>query len=81
MTDIVGRLNLDYLKAMGKVMHKPLWYHERGLSQTASGYGRKLTTELMVNYNNRWRRVYCCCFSNAGTLYITKGKDWIVIND
>lgn len=57
---------------------KPLWFHERGLMQTASGYGRKLVTDLMVKYENKWRRVYCCIFSNAGTCYILQGKDWIV---
>ena len=40
--------------------------------QTASGYGRRMPTQYMVKYNNKWRRVYCICFSNAGTLYIGK---------
>jgi hypothetical protein len=59
----------------------PLWWHKRGLQQTASGYGCKLATELMVKLPSspRWRRVYVCCFSNAGTAYVLKGKDWIVI--
>jgi len=55
---------------------KPLWYHKRNLMQTASGYGRKLVTPTMVKYNNRLHRVYCCCFSNSGSLYIiSKGKN------
>lgn len=59
----------------------PLWWHERGLSYTASGYGRKIPTRTMVKLpgSPRWRRVYCCIYSNAGTCYVTKGKDWIVI--
>ena len=60
-------------------VHAPLWYHERGLMQTASGYGRKLVTEWKIKHNNRLYRVYCCIFSNAGTLYIkTKDGDLIV---
>ena len=43
-----------------------------GLMQTASGYGRRLTTTREVFYAGRWRRVYCCQFSNAGTCYIGK---------
>jgi len=26
----------------------------------------------MVKHNGKWRRVYCCIFSNIGTLYIGK---------
>ena len=56
-------------------------HHELGLSYTSSGYGRKIPTTHMVRFpgNPRWRRVYCCCWSNAGTCYVTSGKDWIVI--
>ena len=37
---------------------------------TASGYGSKLPTSHMLRVNNRWRRVYAICYSNAATLYI-----------
>ena len=59
----------------------PLWHQVEGLSQTASGYGRRLATTRMVRLpgNARWRRVYCCIYSNVGTYYVTKGKDWLVI--
>jgi hypothetical protein len=57
----------------------PLWYHTRGLSQTASGYGRKLTTSFCMHFNGNLHRVYCCCFSNSGTCYIvSKGRKIIV---
>ena len=53
----------------------PLWYHIKGLSQTASGYGVKLSTSHKVKYNNRLHRVYCMICSNIGSLYIiSKGK-------
>ena len=54
----------------------PLWHHLAGISETASGYGIKLTTPYMVKIRNRWRRVYCCQISNAGTLYIGKPGQW-----
>ncbi len=74
---IVKRIDLnDY-----ETKDAPLWYHTQGLMQTTSGYGRRLTTTRMVKYNNRWRRIYCCIFSNIGTCYITSGKDWIVCNN
>ena len=52
------------------VISAPLWWHEKGLLQTATGYGSKLTTTNKVFYNNRLYRVYCHCFSNCGSLYI-----------
>lgn len=48
----------------------PLWWHDQGLQYTASGYGRRIPTRYMVRLNGKWRRVYCCIFSNSGTLYI-----------
>lgn len=44
---------------------------------------RKMRTERMVQLpgSKRWRRVYCCIYSNAGTCYVPAngGKDWVVI--
>jgi hypothetical protein len=66
------------------IEHKraPLWWQKQGLMYSSTGYGRKIPTELMVRLpgNSRWRRVYVCCFSNAGTAYVLQGKDWIVID-
>lgn len=76
---IVANFNLK------DIDHKvvPLWWQEKGLQYTRSGYGRKIPTRYMVRIpgQTRWRRVYCCCFSNSGTCYVpTKEKNWIVIN-
>jgi len=49
-----------------------LWWHDRGLSFTATGYGSRIPTRYMVKFNGRWRRVYCRQYSNVGTLYIGK---------
>ena len=63
----------------------PLWWQERGLSYTASGYGRKIPTRYMVRLNGKWRRVYCAIFSNSGTLYIgdffKKTGEVIIVGD
>ncbi len=59
---------------------KPLWWQERGLSFTASGYGERVPTSYMVNYHNKWRRVYCAIYSNIGTCYIGKLSDNLIIN-
>lgn len=57
----------------------PLWWHLKGLSQTATGYGTRLTTPYKVKFNGRWRRVYCFQFSNVGTLYIGKRSDNLTV--
>lgn len=57
------------------IIEAPLWWHKQGLRQTASGFGRKLTTAKKVRYNGRYYRIYCCQISNAGSQYIiAKGK-------
>ena len=48
----------------------PLWWQEKGLMYTATGYGGKIPTRQMIKFNGKWRRVYCCIFSNSGTCYI-----------
>lgn len=63
---------------------KLLWWQERGLSYTASGYGRRIPTRWQVQVNGKWRRVYCCIYSNSGTCYIednSNGRKWLVVSE
>lgn len=71
----------DHVEGYPLVKKQPLWYHKRGLMQTATGYGNKLRTEWMVLLDGRWRRVYCRIFSNSGTLYIIWKKEEYIIRD
>lgn len=68
---------------LSELEHKsnPLPHHKLGLSYTSSGYGRKIPTTMMVKLpgTKRWRRVYCCIYSNAGTCYVVVKGDWAVI--
>lgn len=58
------------------------WWQLQGLSQTATGYGKKLTTSRMVRIGTRWHRVYCVCYSNIGTCYIVQhGERRIIQGD
>jgi hypothetical protein len=54
---------LDFIDA-------PMWYHTRGLMQTATGYGRKLNTGKKALVGNKEYRVYAVCYSNVASLYI-----------
>ena len=52
--------------------YAPLYYHTAGLMQTTTGYGKRIALDTMVKFNGKWRRVYCCIYSNVGTCYIGK---------
>ena len=52
----------------------------KGLSYTATGYGKRIPTIHMVKYKDKWRRVYCCIFSNVGTCYIGKLSDNLIVS-
>lgn len=71
----------SYLTTELESKEAPLWWQTRGLYYTATGYGRRIPTTQMVKYNGRWRRVYCCIFSNIGTCYIGKLSDSMIITD
>ena len=62
------------------VISRPLWWQEKGLSYTATGYGSKIPTRYMVRtIDQKWRRVYCATFSNVGTLYVMHGKEKTIV--
>ena len=59
----------------------PLPHHKLCLQYTATGYGKRIPTEIMVKFYGKWRRVYCCIYSNIGTCYIGKLSDNLIIRD
>jgi hypothetical protein len=62
------------------VMVRPLWWQQKGLSYTATGYGSKIPTRFMVRtIGQKWRRVYCAIFSNVGTCYVMHGKEKTIV--
>jgi hypothetical protein len=63
------------------VLEKPLAWQTAGLTYTASGYGRRIPTRHIVRIDGKWRRVYCCIFSNIGTCYVGKFSDGNIITD
>ena len=70
---------LEYLIYPAMLHRKPLWWQEKGLSYTASGYGSKIPTDKVLYLNNRMYRVYCRIYSNIGTCFINfHGRNVIV---
>jgi hypothetical protein len=63
---------IEYNKST--LINKPLWWYLQGLSYTASGYGKKIPTTKMLKINNKFYRIYCMIYSNAGSCYIIKNK-------
>jgi hypothetical protein len=68
-------LTLDVDGVPTPAERRPLWWHLAGKTYTASGYGKRIPTEHVVRLEGRWRRVYCCIFSNAGTCYVEGPRD------
>jgi len=74
---------MEYVTISGveySTIYAPMWYHLKGLTQTATGYGKKLNTSYKVLYAGRERRIYCCCFSNCGTCYIIANRNKISVS-
>ena len=68
---------MTYIDGPFTLTDKPLWWHLKGLQQTASGYGRKLTSRyvILLPGERKPRRLYVVQFSNSGTHYVVrKGK-------
>lgn len=61
------------------VKDAPLWYHDLGLAQTASGYGSRLVQPWKLKFRGKWRRVYCVCWSNSGTNYCVVDGERVVV--
>jgi len=67
-------INVDVIEA-------PLWFHKRGLSYTATGYGNRTPTVYKVKWQGKWRRVYAACYGNAASTYIGKANAWLATVD
>jgi hypothetical protein len=63
------------------VKELPLRHHKLGLPFTATGYGSKIPTVYVVQWQGRWRRVYAACFGNAASTYIGKPGQWLATVD
>lgn len=73
---------IEYLPEPYEVIDRPLWWHTAGRQQTASGYGRKLTSARCVRLpDGRVRRIYITCFSNAGSAWITLAGKTLYLRD
>jgi len=63
-----------------QLIYNPPEWMQRGLQQTASGYGGKLNSGYSIRFNGKLRRVYVMCYSNSGTAYIKHDGKTLVID-
>lgn len=63
-----------------QLVYAPLDWQKRGLHQTASGYGAKLTNSYKINYCGRLYRLYTTIWSNVGSTWFTVKGERIYIN-
>ena len=66
-------MKLEYIDVpVSDWIDAPLPWQEKGLMETATGYGMKLTSTWKVKYRGRLYRVYYTCISNAASHWITR---------
>ena len=70
---------MEYLENT-TLIDAPLAWQARGLQETATGYGCKLTTRYKVEHNGKLRRVYASCYGNSSSLYIVTHGRRIYLN-
>lgn len=57
------------------LVYSPLEWQKRGLQETASGYGAKLTNSYKISFNGKLFRLYTTRYGNAGsTWFKVKGR-------
>ena len=73
LDDGSGRIFLGDYHA--ELIHDPLDWQKRGLQQTASGYGSKLTSPYKIRFEGKDYRLYTTIYSNSGsTWFRVKGR-------
>ena len=81
------RQPVKYLRDLHKSLEwKRSDVERRGMLQLApgqndEGYGDKIHTDYMVKFDGAWHRVYCICWSNAGSLYVLVRKAMYFVNE
>lgn len=77
---ITANIKINNTSVKCDIKESLLWWQKKRLSYTTTGYGKKIPTSYMINYTNRWYRVYYCCYSNTGTAYIVSNKNKLIVN-
>jgi len=60
--------------------HAPLGWQRQGLTYTATGYGARIPSRHMVQWEGRWRRVYVTQYANAGSAWVLIGGERVPVD-
>lgn len=52
-----------------ELVNAPLDWQKAGLTQTASGYGAKLTTHNKIHFEGKLFRLYATCYGNSASVW------------
>lgn len=63
-----------------ELIYAPLDWQKRGLSETTSGYGSRLTHPYKINFNGREYRLYVTQYGNSGSVWFKAGGRKIFVN-
>ena len=67
-------MSIDYYEGEWRRKYKPLLWQKQGLTETASGYGARLTSsDVAVLEDGTERRIYITQYGNAGSAWIVMG--------
>lgn len=63
-----------------QLTERRLPWQEQGLQETATGYGKRLNSGYMIDFEGRLRRVYITQYTNAGTAWFHyRGQKIIIV--
>lgn len=60
---------IDTGVSFDNLVHKPLDWQKRGLQESRTGYGAKLTSAYMVQFNFKLYRIYHTCYGNSSSAW------------
>ncbi len=63
-----------------ELIDAPLDWQKQGLSETASGYGSRLTSTRKIMFNGRVYRLRVTQYGNAGSVWFKAGGRKIFVN-
>ena len=58
-----------YITSTDNLLYVPLDWQKRGLQQTASGYGAKLTSSYKISFEGKLYRLYVTQYGNVGSTW------------
>lgn len=80
LADVIRTSNYPRISCdKSELLHAPTKWQEQGLQETATGYGKRLNSGLMIWFEGKYRRVYVTIYSNTGTSWFNYQGERIIV--